>query len=89
MGHLLDGAWTDEEFLVELDDAGTYTKQPSKFRNWITADGSAAPMGEAGFKAEAGRYVLYAAVSCPWAHRAVLYRVLTVSYTHLTLPTKA
>jgi len=76
MGHLLDGAWTDEEFLVELDDAGTYTKQPSKFRNWITADGSAAPMGEAGFKAEAGRYVLYAAVSCPWAHRAVLYRVL-------------
>ena len=76
MGHLLDGAWTDDDELVEHDAAGAYVKRPSQFRNWITADGSAGPSGIDGFNAEAGRYWLYAATSCPWAHRAVLYRVL-------------
>ena len=76
MGHLQDGEWTDEEQLVEIDSRGAYNKQPAQFRNWITADGSAGPSGTDGFKAEAGRYVLYAAVGCPWAHRAVLYRVV-------------
>ena len=76
MGHLLDGAWTDEEKLTEYDSGGGYVKQPSQFRNWVTRDGSAGPSGEEGFAAEPGRYHLYAATSCPWAHRAVLYRVL-------------
>lgn len=76
MGHLLDGVWTNEEKLVEHDDRGAYVKQPSQFRNWVTPDGSAGPSGEDGFMAEAGRYWLYAATSCPWAHRAVLYRTL-------------
>ena len=69
MGHLLDGAWTDKDVLTENKN-GMYVKNPSVFRNKITADGSS------GFPAEAGRYHLYAAVSCPWAHRTVLYRVL-------------
>jgi putative glutathione S-transferase len=69
MGHLLNGKWTDEETLSE-NQGGRYVKKPSVFRNWVTADGSS------GFKAEPGRYVLYCAVSCPWAHRAVLFRVL-------------
>ena len=47
-----------------------YLKKPSIFRNWIEAD----PAAE--FPAERGRYHLYAAVSCPWAHRTVLYRAL-------------
>jgi len=76
MGHLQNGQWTDEEFLVEIDERGAYNKQPSLFRNWVTTDGSAGPSGTDGFKAEAGRYILYAAASCPWAHRAVLYRVV-------------
>lgn len=76
MGHLQDGVWTNEEFLTEHDGNGTYVKQPSQFRNWVTADGSAGPTGTDGFNAESGRYVLYAATSCPWAHRAVLYRTL-------------
>ena len=76
MGHLLSGTWSDDEQLVEHDRNGAYVKRPSQFRNWVTADGSAGPTGEAGFDAQAGRYVLYAAISCPWAHRAVLYRVL-------------
>lgn len=76
MGHLLDGAWTNDEELIEYDAKGAYVKQPSQFRNWVTPDGSAGPTGEDGFEAEPGRYWLYAATSCPWAHRAVLYRVL-------------
>lgn len=69
MGHLLDGHWVDEETLVEAKD-GLYVKRPSVFRNWVTADGSS------GFAAAPGRYHLYSSVGCPWAHRAVLFRVL-------------
>ena len=69
MGHLLNGAWTENETLVENQN-GMYVKKPSIFRNWIKAD----PASE--FPAARGRYHLYAAVSCPWAHRTVLYRVL-------------
>lgn len=76
MGHLLEGAWTDAERLTEHDSSGAYVKQPAQFRNWVTATGEAGPTGEAGFAAEPGRYWLYAATSCPWAHRTVLYRVL-------------
>ncbi len=76
MGHLLDGEWTNEERLSEYDSKGGYVKQPAQFRHWITPDGSAGPTGEDGFEAEPGRYYLYAATSCPWAHRTVLYRVL-------------
>jgi putative glutathione S-transferase len=35
---------------------------------------SAGPSGEGGFAAEAGRYHLYVAWNCPWAHRALLAR---------------
>lgn len=69
MGHLLDGAWTHDDVLVE-SEAGLYVKKPSQFRNWITSDGSS------GYKAEAGRYVLYSSIACPWAHRTALFRVL-------------
>lgn len=69
MGHLLDGKWTHEDVLSE-NQGGKYVKHASKFRDRVTADGSS------GFKTEPGRYYLYAAVSCPWAHRAVLYRAL-------------
>ena len=69
MGHLLDGKWTDKDVLTENRN-GLYVKNPSVFRHRVTADGSS------GFPAQAQRYHLYAAVSCPWAHRAVLFRVL-------------
>ena len=69
MGHLLDGAWSFEDVLVE-SEGGLYVKKPSQFRNWITADGSS------GYAAEAGRYVLYSSIACPWAHRTAIFRVL-------------
>ena len=69
MGHLLNGAWTHDDVLVENAN-GLYVKKPSRFRNRIAADGSS------GYPAEAGRYVLYSSVSCPWAHRTAIFRVL-------------
>ena len=85
MGHLQDGVWTHEEQLVEHDGNGAYVKRPSKFRNWVTPTGKAGPTGTDGFDAESGRYVLYVATSCPWAHRAVLYRVLEKLENHIVL----
>jgi putative glutathione S-transferase len=48
----------------------------STLRNWITPDGSPGPTGRGGFKAEAGRYHLYIARACPWAHRTAIFREL-------------
>lgn len=69
MGHLLNGKWVDHDVLVENNN-GMYEKKPSVFRHRIANDSSTP------YRAEAGRYHLYVAVSCPWAHRAVLFRVL-------------
>src|SRR5262249_29245393 len=55
---------------------GRFVRPTTRFRNWITEDGSAGPTGESGFAAARGRYHLYVALSCPWAHRAVIFRSL-------------
>ncbi|KAB2686480.1 glutathione S-transferase family protein [Brucella pseudogrignonensis] len=74
---LLDGKWTEDWQPVQAkDEKGGFVRQISGFRNWITPDGSAGPTGEAGFKAEAGRYHLYVAYICPWASRTLIGRKL-------------
>src|SRR5579884_3837500 len=54
----------------ESADDGSFRRQASRFRDWVTADGSS------DFPAEAGRYHLYVARACPWAHRAIIGRAL-------------
>ena len=76
MGLLVEGTWQDQGPSTPQANNGRFIRQASSFRNWITADGSAGPSGEAGFKAEAGRYHLYVGHACPWAHRTVIYRAL-------------
>ncbi len=49
---------------------GSFQRQESRFRDWVSADGSTA------FPAEAGRYHLYVSWACPWAHRTVIGRRL-------------
>lgn len=74
---LVNGKWMAKWQPVQATDAkGGYVRQVSSFRNWITPDGAAGPTGTDGFKAEAGRYHLYVALTCPWASRAVLARKL-------------
>jgi putative glutathione S-transferase len=70
MGVLIDGVWTDSELPQETGAGGQFKRTDSRFRDRITADGSS------GFKAEPGRYHLYVAHACPWAHRTLLYRAL-------------
>ena len=75
MGLLVDGKWQDKWYDT-ASTGGRFVRHESQFRHWITADGSAGPSGEAGFKAEAGRYHLYVSLACPWAHRTLIFRAL-------------
>ena len=75
MGKLVDGKWTAEEDAPPSSD-GRYRRAQSRLRNWVTRDGAAGPSGEGGFAAAAGRYHLYVAYSCPWAHRTMIVRNL-------------
>src|ERR1700735_4240047 len=70
MGVLIDGKWSDGELPQETAQSGAFNRVDSIFRHFITADGSS------GFKAEAGRYHLYVAHGCPWAHRTLIFRAL-------------
>ena len=75
MGLLIDGHWHDQWYDTEKT-GGRFERSKSQFRNWITPDGAPGPHGEGGFEAEPGRYHLYIAYACPWAHRALIYRKL-------------
>ena len=88
MGLLIDGVWHDKWYDTKKS-GGRFERQESAFRNWITVDGSAGPGGEAGFKAEPGRYHLYVSPACPWAHRTLIFRklkkleeIISVSVVH-------
>jgi putative glutathione S-transferase len=54
----------------ESTDDGSFKRQASSFRGWVTADGSS------DFPIQAGRYHLYVARACPWAHRTLIGRRL-------------
>lgn len=75
MGMLIDGKWHDVWYDTKSSD-GRFIRSEAQFRNYITKDGSAGRSGEGGFKAEKGRYHLYASYACPWAHRVLIYRAL-------------
>lgn len=75
MGLLQEGKWVDKWYDTK-STGGKFKRQDAGFRNWVTADGSAGPSGEGGFKAEAGRYHLYVSHACPWANRTMIFRNL-------------
>jgi len=75
MGFLINGEWHDKWRDTEARD-GSFVRPDAKIRNWVTATGEPGPSGEGGFKAEVGRYHLYIADSCPWAHRTMIFRHL-------------
>jgi putative glutathione S-transferase len=49
---------------------GAFRRQESRFRRWVSDDGSTE------FPVEAGRYHLYVGRACPWAHRTMIARRL-------------
>ena len=74
-GELIDGVW-HTRFHDTKKTGGRFQRGQPKFRNWVTADGSAGPSGTGGFAAARGRYHLYVSLACPWAHRTVIFRKL-------------
>ena len=56
----------------ELAD-GEFKRQQSRFRDWV----GESPTGAVGsHPVEAGRYVLYVSLACPWCHRVAILREL-------------
>jgi putative glutathione S-transferase len=68
LGMLVEGKWTTE--WTEQDKKGEFNRMPTRFRHWVTADGSS------GYPAEPNRYHLYVSLACPWAHRTLIMRSL-------------
>ena len=54
----------------EFDTNGSFRRQVSQFRRWVTAD------ADSEFPLQEGRYHLYVARACPWAHRTIIARHL-------------
>jgi glutathionyl-hydroquinone reductase len=54
----------------EGSEDGSFQRQASTFRNYVSDDGST------DFPLQAGRYHLYVARACPWAHRTLIGRRL-------------
>ena len=52
----------------EAADDGSFRRQKSQFRRWVAED--------SGFPPQVGRYHLYVARACPWAHRTIIGRRL-------------
>ena len=67
MGMLVNGVWQDS---VYANRSGEFVRDESRFRDWVTADGSS------GYPAAAQRYHLYVSLACPWAHRTLIMRAL-------------
>src|SRR4026209_1212970 len=61
MGQLVDGVW--REGWYESDADGAFQRPDTRFRNRPA-------------QLAAGRYHLYAAWACPWAHRTLITRSL-------------
>ncbi|NKB21038.1 MAG: glutathione S-transferase family protein [Alphaproteobacteria bacterium] len=84
MGMLIDGEWVDDDEKFRNAEGGAFVRPESNFRNAVTADGSS------DFPAESGRYHLFLAPNCPWAHRTQLVRrikgleaIITISLSYI------
>ena len=69
MGLLIEGKWHDRWYDTS-ESGGHFVRVDAAFRDWVTTDGSSK------FPAQPGRYILYASLACPWAHRALIFRKL-------------
>lgn len=69
IGRLIEGTWIREDGPL-TNAAGHFVRATSKFRNAV----SAAPGTE--HPVQVGRYHLYVAYACPWAHRVLIAREL-------------
>lgn len=64
------GRSTGNTWDTEIDEDGAFVREPTEFRNRI----SAKPGGD--FQPDKGGYHLYVSYACPWAHRTLIARNL-------------
>ena len=57
MGLLVDGVWQEERHGVRTQ-AGRFVRPTTRFRNWVTEDGSPGPSGDGGFAGGARRAII-------------------------------
>ncbi|MCA9663957.1 MAG: glutathione S-transferase C-terminal domain-containing protein [Myxococcales bacterium] len=83
MGKLIDGKWVRSDEVARTDTRGAFVRGTTKFRHSVRADASR-------FAPEPGRYHLFAAYNCPWAHRTMIARrllgledVIGISYANV------
>lgn len=76
MGLLVDGLWQDKWYDTR-ENGGKFERQESKFRGAIGSEAGAQ------HPPESGRYHLYVAYACPWAHRALILRQLKGLTEHI------
>ena len=75
MGYMVKGTYHVGDDVTRTLPSGEWERTKSTIRHWILAPGQGD--GRAGeFIAEAGRYHLFAAWNCPWAHRVLLTRAV-------------
>lgn len=79
MGVMIDGEYFKDDPGPDTTEGGEFRRAEAKIRDWINRDSPFTP--------DPARYHLYVAWNCPWAHRALLARVIlglehtvTVSY---------
>lgn len=70
MGMLVEGKWVDQWYDTS-STMGRFERPKTSFHGQIVRDESEGP-----HVAAAGRYHLYVSLACPWAHRALIMRVL-------------
>ncbi len=68
MGYMHEGEWHPGWYTA--DETGRFRREPSRFRDRISADGAS------GHPAESDRYHLYVSFACPWANRTLIVRKL-------------
>lgn len=68
MGKLINGTWMTAEEQTRIGPKGDFVRGRTRFRDTISAEGP--------FPPEAGRYHLWVAHNCPWAHRVIIVRNL-------------
>ncbi|WP_299554047.1 glutathione S-transferase C-terminal domain-containing protein [uncultured Tateyamaria sp.] len=68
MGVMIEGVYEAEDPDPGTTKNGAYERAKSTLRDWITPEGPFTP--------DAGRYHLFVAWNCPWAHRTLLVRAV-------------
>ena len=67
MGYMVEGVYHTGDDVTKTLSSGEFERARSTVRNWIGTDD---------FPAAGGRYHLFVAWNCPWAHRTLLTRAI-------------